>query len=122
MATEPPFADAASPCMMECLWNTQGIHLKNGENLARFSVIEKLSEWPWRKFASLGWRKIGVFGTLGVMDMEQNVAACYAIIFSAVMSLDVILQSVSGCIIQRGFVLNLTETSARSAEPHDLQL
>jgi hypothetical protein len=84
MATGLPFADAASPCMMECLRNTQGINPKNGENLALFSVFGKLSELLRRKFASFAWRKTGVFGTLSVMDMEQNVAACYVAIFSAV--------------------------------------
>jgi hypothetical protein len=101
MATGPPFADAAFPCMMERLRDTQGIHLKNGENLARFSVFEKLSEWPWRKIASLDWRKIGVFGTLGMMDMEQNVAACYAIIFSAVMNSCAGSLQVRSCMVQR---------------------
>lgn len=122
MATEPPVADAASPCMMERLRNTQGTRLKNDENLARFRDFGKLSEWPRRKFASFAWRKTGVFDTLGVMDMEQNVAGCHVTVFSAVVSSCVILQGVSGCMIQRGFVLKLTETSARSAEPHDLQL
>lgn len=81
MATDPPCADAASPCMMEYLRNTQGIRLKNGENLSRFRFFGKLSECLRRKFASFEWRKTGVFGTPCVMDMEQNVAVHFAIIF-----------------------------------------
>ena len=120
MASDPPFADAASPCMMECLWNTQGTRLKNDENLARFRDFGKLSEWPRRKFASFAWRKT----VLSAHRRDGHGAKCRCPQCENLFcrSSFVVFHGVSGCMIQRGFVLDLTETSARSAEPHDLQL
>jgi hypothetical protein len=74
---------------------------KNGENLARFRAFGKLSEWLRRKFASFGWRKTGVFGTLGVMDLEQNVADRYIAIFSAAVRRRAVFLRVRGCRAQR---------------------
>jgi hypothetical protein len=100
----------------------QSTRLKNGENLALFSVFGKLSEWLRRRFASFAWRKT----VLSAHRRDGHGAKCRCLLCDNLFSRNALVRhffhEVHGFMVQRRFVRDFTAISIKVSKPHDLQL